>query len=395
MIAFYKERRKAYQVKMMRYMKYVFNDHMMILLFFLMGGICLYYPQFVKQLAQYAGHSLATLLIVILSAILLSVGDVATLIQPADEVFLLVKEKEMIRYLLRALRCSLWLPALVMVVGTLLLTPLFSTSDLWTPLWIFMTLYGLKLADLYRQLNQYYRQNTIVIYSIFSLVALCTMIWWPVIGVIIAAIALVVQRFILKKSVQTHHLDWREMIESEQRRLTRWYKFINLFTDVPEIKQSVKRRAYLDGVLKLVPETYQNTHLYLYIRQFIRGTEYSGLVVRLTLIGIVLLAANTSFYLGLGISALFVYLLLFQLIPMYQQFDYIVLERLFPIVETQKRRNLIQLLITIGMGVAVLFTITVMLVISFKAGLVVLALLILEVFLLCIWYTPHRLKKMN
>lgn len=42
------------------------------------------------------------------------------------------------------------------------------------------------------------------------------------------------------------------MIQKEQNRMHRIYKFIQLFTDIPEVSSTVKRRKYLDPLLGVV-----------------------------------------------------------------------------------------------------------------------------------------------
>lgn len=57
------------------------------------------------------------------------------------------------------------------------------------------------------------------------------------------------------------------MIQKEQNRMHRIYKFIQLFTDIPEVSSTVKRRKYLDPLLGVV-KTSENTYAYLFIRSF-------------------------------------------------------------------------------------------------------------------------------
>lgn len=46
----YKQRARLHLEKMMKYMKYIFNDHLMIVLFFLLGGLALSYSSLLKTL---------------------------------------------------------------------------------------------------------------------------------------------------------------------------------------------------------------------------------------------------------------------------------------------------------------------------------------------------------
>ncbi|KFN89985.1 permease component of an ABC superfamily transporter [Tetragenococcus muriaticus PMC-11-5] len=50
MKAFFQDRLKKHQKHMMRYMQYVLNDHFVLIMFFLLGGIGFYYSNWLKTL---------------------------------------------------------------------------------------------------------------------------------------------------------------------------------------------------------------------------------------------------------------------------------------------------------------------------------------------------------
>lgn len=107
MKGFFSQRLQRHQKQMSRYLRYVFNDHFAILITFLMGGLGLYYSNFLKRSSAVPSGGIVLLLIWLA---LLSVGKLATLVKPADLIFLLAKEKQMADYLAQALRYSIWLP---------------------------------------------------------------------------------------------------------------------------------------------------------------------------------------------------------------------------------------------------------------------------------------------
>ena len=132
MKGFFSQRLQRHQKQMSRYLRYVFNDHFAILITFLMGGLGLYYSNFLKTLPRPFPQGGIVLLLIWLA--LLSVGKLATLVKPADLIFLLAKEKQMADYLAQALRYSMWLPFGVsfLVVGAtmpLVVVCLLYTSD--------------------------------------------------------------------------------------------------------------------------------------------------------------------------------------------------------------------------------------------------------------------------
>ena len=137
------------------------------------------------------------------------------------------------------------------------------------------------------------------------------------------------------------------MIQLESNRLQRIYRFINLFTDVPQVAASVKRRKYLDGLLTKIPKDQGHTYLYLYARRMLRGSEFSGLYLRLVVIGGLLLYFVNEIWFSVGLGALFLYLIGFQLVPLYNQFQYVVMTQLYPVPSQQKTKALRQLLLVL------------------------------------------------
>jgi ABC-2 type transport system permease protein len=137
-----------------------------------------------------------------------------------------------------------------------------------------------------------------------------------------------------------------------------------------------------------------NTYLYLYARSFLRNSEYSGVALRLAFIGGVVLLFLKGFWLMLAIALLLLYLIGFQLIPIYTQFDYMIMTFLYPITEKQKKQAVGQLITVILVVVALLFTGAAMFSLTnkFNALLVMVALGI-EILLFVKGYLPIRLKR--
>ena len=67
-------------------------------------------------------------------------------------------------------------------------------------------------------------------------------------------------------------LGWDRMIHMEETRLHRIYRFINLFTDVPQITAAAKRRKYLDGLLNRIPLDRNRLIAIYMLAAFARGT---------------------------------------------------------------------------------------------------------------------------
>ena len=190
-------------------------------------------------------------------------------------------------------------------------------------------------------------------------------------------------------------LDWSKMIDRENARLHRIYQFINLFTDVPEVEAKVRRRKYLDGLLARISFKQENTYLYLFARGALRGAEFGGLFFRLLVVGGVLLFSLTDIRFVAGVSLLFVYLIGFQMIPLYSQFDYIGATQLYPVPKRFKKSALQRLMVLLLLAAAIIFTLCSFVHLSIVGSLTVLVLLLIEIGLFAWLYLPARIKKME
>ncbi|MBO0421290.1 ABC transporter permease [Enterococcus plantarum] len=390
--------------KMMKYMRYVFNDHFILVCVFLLGGLGFYYSQVLKTLP--ANFVWGRPIILIFWLALLQIGRIATLAEEADKVFILPKEPEMNRYLNRAIRYSFWIPlvALFLLGGMSMPLVVVSTGWAFSTFFYFIVMLGiLKASHLRLQKYELYQISSreyylwFLLWFITSLVAIVLSLYVvPIAGPLIALVQVVFFYILLNKKEQTVSLDWERMIQKEKNRMHRIYQFIHLFTDVPEISSSVKRRKFLDPLLGKIKKTSQNTYLYLYARSFLRGSEYSGLFIRLVLVAGVILFFLKEFWISMGVSVLFVYLIGFQLIPIYTQFDYMVMTHLYPVPDGQKKQAVSKLVTVLLLVAALLFSVFVLIALpDLKEGLMVVVALIVEVLLFAKFYVPYRLKKME
>lgn len=390
--------------KMMKYMRYVFNDHFILVCVFLLGGLGFYYSQVLKTLP--ANFVWGRPIILIFWLALLQIGRIATLAEEADKVFILPKEPEMNRYLNRAIRYSFWIPlvALFLLGGMSMPLVVVSTGWAFSIFFYFIVMLGiLKASHLRLQKYELYQISSreyylwFLLWFITSLVAIVLSLYVvPIAGPLIALVQVVFFYILLNKKEQTVSLDWERMIQKEKNRMHRIYQFIHLFTDVPEISSSVKRRKFLDPLLGKIKKTSQNTYLYLYARSFLRGSEYSGLFIRLVLVAGVILFFLKEFWISMGVSVLFVYLIGFQLIPIYTQFDYMVMTHLYPVPDGQKKQAVSKLVTVLLLVAALLFSVFVLIALpDLKGGLMVIVALIVEVLLFAKFYVPYRLKKME
>ena len=399
---FFSQRLQRHQKQMTRYLRYVFNDHFALISTFLVGGLGLYYSELLKTLPR--PFPLGGVIVVAVWLFVLPLGRLATLTKPADLIFLLAKEGQMTSYLSQALRYSLWLPfgVLFLTVGATMPLVVVTANSTFASFPYFLgMMWLLKLGDLSLQRTRLYQETQQQvkqqrgIWLVSALVAALASIYVvPWLGLVISILQAIWVLFGVKSNRQL--LDWDYMIQAEQSRLMRIYRFINLFTDVPQITTEAKRRKYLDWLLAKIKPAQSNTYLYLYLRRVIRGGQYGGLYVRLSLIGGFVLFFVDELWISLLIGCLFLYLIGFQLIPLINEFQYMVLTHLYPVPEKQKAAAIKKILGALLLVTAVLFGVICCLRLPFvwQGGIAFLGFLGFAGLFLGI-YLPGRLKKMH
>lgn len=386
----------------MKYLRYVLNDHFVLVCLFLFGGVGFYYSNWLKTLTT--PFQMGGIILTIFWFICLFFGKFATFTQAADLVFLLPKEKEMHQYLQRAFLYSSLFPSLFLGLACGFSMPLVvvTTGKPFSFYFVYLLiLWGLKSSQLQIKRVELFRieEKKLMVwkaswYLSTLLILLLTVYGWLWLGLLAMLIQLNIYFWFLWKNM-TYRLDWEKMIQKEEQRLHQIYQFINLFTNVPEITSKVKRRRYLDPLLQHTKKTKDNTYYYLYVRRFIRGSDFSGLFLRLVLIGSILIAGIEDVYFITAIGALFIYLIGFQVIPLYNQFRYMTLVQLYPITEKQKEVALQKLLLNLLLIAASLFGLIGAIVLN---GLDKLIPIISYLIVICLFikiYTPTRIKKMN
>lgn len=399
MQALWQKRVQKHIQEQVKYLRLVFNDHFVIAIIFLLGALGYTYANAVKGLDPQAWWLKPVLSLVLLAAV--SFGRLATLLKEADSVFLLPKESGLVTYLKSARLYSSWLPLIAMAFVTLLVAPLLlitKTVPAWHIAVALITLVIIKDRRFSIQLCQWYQadetQATKGLSLILDLAIIASQLyqWLNLVGVLVALGLAYYQRQQLARVQKTQLFDWLAAVGAEDSRMGRIYRLYNLFTDVPGLSSQVKRRRYLDGLLKLITTKPANTYLYLYARGFLRGTEFSGLYIRLVVLGGIILCFSHIWWLSLALGLLLIYLVGFQLLPFYNQYDQIIFTHLYPVPTTKRIQAFSQLMRTLLLLQALLFSVILLVTLgmTIQVGLSVLALFVLVIGFVQ-FYLPKRL----
>ena len=397
----YTTRLQRHLRQMMHYLRLVFNDHFVIALMFFVGGLGLAYSNWLKTVSPQQ-----TWIVVVVGLILwlgLSISRVATLLEPADAVFLLPREHDLHGYLVKAWRYSWWLAQAVQICLVALTMPILMLVDRLSGLGLLallVTQVALKdsqltlyITHLYRLTPQQKRWSQLLNWSLALITIALSLAVSPWLGLVLALVIAAGQRYWHAQVWPKTVVAWRDDIKLEANRMLGIYRFFNLFTDVPMVQGSVKRRKYLDWTLQWLPKDQQHAFGYLFSRGMIRGTEFSGLVARLTIIGAILLYFSGHGWLAMALDAVFLYLIGFQLLPFYKRYDNIVFTHIYPLVAKQRLANFQRLLTTILTTTAVIFVIAVWLSNATLAQVGILVVInAIEIYLLVAWYAKLRLR---
>ena len=324
----FETRVRKYQKKSMKYMRYVLNDHFLIVLFFLFGFIMVQYSSWIQSI-----RVLELPLLGLIGALLASVpffGGVATLLEPADGIFLSVVGQDFKAYLQKAIRRSWMLPLLVMLASTGIIFPIVAQA-FGTNLSMFVKLFLLQVffKDLlfrctkyaYRGVLHFTWMEKLGIYMIAVVNFFGMFLWisegWSIVLLVIPVLLSIFVEQYYGKAAFVYQFD--KMIEMELERQQRIYRLFALFVDVPMLhKPHAHRRTYLDGVLKMLVGNQPSGHRYLVSHTVIRTSQYMSLLLQLAVVSFVVALFSQPYYWNFIVNALLMMLLGFQLVGVIQ-----------------------------------------------------------------------------
>jgi ABC-2 type transport system permease protein len=103
-----------------------------------------------------------------------------------------------------------------------------------------------------------YAVNAVFLYFLFS--------GAPPIFLLAAGVLLILLYLFFNMKSRDKGLKWEILIDQEERRMTSFYRLANMFTDVPKLKDRVKRRKWLDWLISGIPFKQDATFKNLFVR---------------------------------------------------------------------------------------------------------------------------------
>ncbi|MFQ9706579.1 MAG: ABC transporter permease [Limosilactobacillus pontis] len=397
----FNKRRQRHFMLLLKYWRLVFNDHFVIALFFLFGALAYGYAQWLPQLGPQLWWS--RWLLVAWFTALAQVGRLATLVERPDPVFLLPQVGHMQRYLRQAGRYSLILGELMTLAGTFVALPFALTTEKMTTVAIVAAILSAVLAKAsWLQLaqgmvsQQWVRQRSwlrLFQWGIPLVIAVVTWLVNPLAGAALGIVIMVATTCLFHPAKLM--IDWQMAVKTEDDRMYSVYRFFNLFTDVPKVQGNVKRRAWANGLIRLLTAP-GHPWAYLYARGLLRNTDISGIIIRLTLLAMVVVFLVPITWLNTVLVVLFIYLIATQLMPLFDQFDGNVFTHLYPVTVAQRQADFSRLLVSVTTLVALLIVLASLgIELNWRQFLINLVLAVVEVVLLTRFYFRARIKKLS
>lgn len=338
------KRRLDFRNQCVKYLRYVLNDHFVLFLMVFLGFTAVQYSQLLRNFPK--NHLPIWLALVLLSLGLVFMGRIATYLEKPDSLFLLAKEEEVRIYVGKQRRnsCIFW--GFLQTLALLLLAPLFLA--LGVPIWGF------------------------ALYCLFLFALKALVFQWKS------------RKFYLQEG-----LDWKSLIAYEERRKQRILQFFALFTNVKGISSSVKRRAYLDFLTNRLSKNQEKVWDNLFLRSYLRNGDFFALSLRLLILSLLIIVFLPQSMIATVFVGLFQYLLLFQLLALYDAYEYQYLIKLFPLEESAKVKGAKRVITSIGAVVLLVELLAALL--FFKEKIMVLFILLVYLILYAV-YLPYKLK---
>lgn len=345
-----------------RYLRYIFNGHLVVVLLFLVGSGAYYYQNWVNHLSS---RFPAEILIAVCLGLLITYSPIYTFLLEADQVFLLPIETKLHRYFLRSGVVSFAFEGYILLLAVAVFMPMYAHvsrrgfQDFFPFL---IALFIIKMWNLITSWQiQYFVQPSVYFWDIvvryFMNILFVFLLFKQAHLLILTAITVIMILYFRYFYVRTRNmgLKWDVLIRLEEKRMNSFYRLANLFTDVPNLKDPVRRRKWLDIFLKPVAFSQNQTYLFLLIRTFLRSGDYLGLFVRLSVIGSM---ALYFFTFGIGqtlLSLLFLYLTGFQLLPLWNHHQQKLWVNLYPVPSKYKSAAFFLLLLIILISQTTIF----------------------------------------
>ncbi|MET1014733.1 MAG: ABC transporter permease [Paenisporosarcina sp.] len=291
-----------YVNELQKYLKYVFTGHLAFVFVFVIGAGGYQYSEWLKTAPS---DFPAAWLVAGILGLLLAYSPPTTLIREPDQVYLLPLESTLMSYMKKALTWTFWSQIFIVLLPFIVSIPLLSQVGKVEPVtlgalfvsMLLMKYWNVRVEFAFRWANAgqgvWGDRGIRALISILFLLAVFAMVPFYM---ALMLLPIIFYFSVWVKQLKGQPFPYEHFVKLEQNRMLRFYRFANYFTDVPHISGSIKRRAWLDWVYRMISYGRSNSQEYLVFRTFIRTDDTFYLWLRLTA-----LAAIGAVFIGIPI----------------------------------------------------------------------------------------------
>ncbi|KAB8139023.1 ABC transporter permease [Gracilibacillus oryzae] len=392
------ERLKGHVKEINRYLRYILTGHLAIAVFFILSALAYYYQQWLEELPE---EFPTAFIIAILLGSVTTYSPIQTMLKRADIVFLIPAEHQLKGYFRRTLIYSYVTQIYLFLFIYAALAPLYLTqyqgNTYGLLLLVLLIVKGWSMIANWWMLKvreQSMRTMDIIVrYLIISaLIYFFIKQEMLMVGIItVMGIGLLIyNRYLFNKQKA---LNWELMIERDYLRMRSFYRLANMFTDVPHLETTVKKRALFARLLtKSVPFEQSNSYTYLYRLTSARSGEYFGIYTRLLVVGGLIIFFVPNMWMKLIFAILFSYMTFIQLLPLWKHHAIIIWLDLYPVADKVRKQSFIKWIQQLMFVQMLLFAIFLFVVESYVTGGLMAAASIVFVWLIIPGYVNQKIQ---
>lgn len=278
-------------------------------------------------------------------SLLLTRNRIRTFLKEPDVIYLLPMEDHMKGYFRLSFLYSLVMQGFILIILLLLLSPLYNGTTGSEP-GNYYAIIGqgllLKGGNLYATWREWQMRsksirlihillrwgiNLIFSFILFDILSLPTMGWLSLIGIV----------FFYYFWIRNYKgYAWLHLVRMEAKQLLAFYSFTQWFFDVPHLPVHVHRRIGITKILRNLPRQKKTAFHYLYTISFLRYNDRFYLYLRLVGIGMLLLYVVTSFWLGVSLFLVLLFLNALQLLHSWKRMNINFWDALYPLTHMEK-----------------------------------------------------------
>lgn len=333
----WRTRYQTAMAEMTKYTRYMANGGLLFTVYFVVLYGLVVYGRFLDQLnPDFPGNLVMGSLFILLAFY----RSTRTFLVEADQVFLLPVLPDLANYMKRVRVYNAFYGLIRAIIPFLAVSVLYVRTEDTTPVELFVLFAALSMVGAAANLSKLEGVGHRIVLLYATGAGVLVMLGMGLFSIVVTSLLLLT--IYLKKQDQLPLMDW---ISLEQESRDRFYRIANWFVDVPRLSTTYKRRRLLSHLVEKIGFDHKRTFDYLYLKQFIRSTDGIGLIVRLTLIGVLFmwLGKDNEWLVTLAVPA-FGGLTSFQLAPFTRAIDSHLLTRLLPFGDaTASKRKVLRL----------------------------------------------------